>query len=219
MNYLSKIRKALYSASLVLAFMVSSAPAAEGESAVGMITALKGNAIIQRGSEMLSASVKDSIMLDDTITALAFSRIKIHFNDDSVVTLYSNSKMNIKEYLDGEEGQRGKSIIKLIDGKLKSLVGKHEFEVHTPSAVAAARGTYFFVIYDADTWVFVFEGIVGFRALLDPVQEEVRVEKGEHSKVTAENGETSNATEPEPSTQKMLKEKVLECESVNEQNR
>ena len=35
----------------------------------------------------------------------------------------------------------GRSVFSLLEGKMRSIVGKTQFEVHTPTAVAAARGT------------------------------------------------------------------------------
>ena len=35
----------------------------------------------------------------------------------------------------------GRSVFSLVEGKMRSVVGKTQFEVHTPTAVAAARGT------------------------------------------------------------------------------
>jgi hypothetical protein len=62
------------------------------------------------------------------------------FIDDSVLTLGEKSKVVVKEYVYSKE-KGGKSIFNLIDGKMKAVVGKAKFEVHTPTVVAAARGT------------------------------------------------------------------------------
>jgi hypothetical protein len=49
----------------------------------------------------------------------------------------------IKEFL-FSKGKEGRSIYNLLDGKMRSVVGKSKFEVRTPTAVAAARGTVIF---------------------------------------------------------------------------
>jgi hypothetical protein len=66
------------------------------------------------------------------------------FIDDSVLTLREKTKVVVKEYAYSKE-RGGKSIFNLLDGKMKAVVGKAQFEVHTPTAVAAARGTVFLI--------------------------------------------------------------------------
>jgi hypothetical protein len=120
---------------------------------VGTIVAIKGTIIIHRDNKSIFAQVKDLVLTDDIIESKEESRVKMLFSDDSILTLAENSRVSIKEYLYSEESKKGKSIVNLIDGKLRSLVGNSEFEVHTPTMIAAARGTYFI------TWVEFEEGI------------------------------------------------------------
>lgn len=120
---------------------------------VGTIVATKGTIIIQRDNKSIFAQLQDSVMTNDIIETKEESRVKILFSDDSILTLSENSRVSIKEYLYSEESKKGKSIINLIDGKLRSLVGNTEYEVHTPTMIAAARGTYFI------SWTELREGI------------------------------------------------------------
>ena len=109
---------------------------------VGRFVQLRGIATIERGKAHVTAKVKDGILASDTITTAA-GRAKLLFIDDSVLTLSDNSKLVVKEFI-YSKGEQGKSVFNLLDGKMRSVVGKTKFEVHTPTAVAAARGT---VIY------------------------------------------------------------------------
>jgi mannose-6-phosphate isomerase-like protein (cupin superfamily) len=93
------------------------------------------------------------------------------FIDDSVLTMGEKSKVVIKEFLYSKD-KGGKSIFNLIDGKMRSVVGKSEFEIHTPTVVAAARGT----VFDCETGkrgeeLFTtctcYEGVVDVRSI-DP---------------------------------------------------
>ncbi len=59
------------------------------------------------------------------------------------MTMGEKSRVVIEEFIYSRE-KGGKSIFNLLDGKMKSVVGKAGFEVHTPTAVAAARGTVIF---------------------------------------------------------------------------
>jgi len=120
---------------------------------VGTIVAMKGTVIIHRDNKSIFVQLKDTVLANDTIETKEASRVKMLFSDDSILTLAENSRVSIKEYLYSEESKKGKSIINLIDGKLRSLVGHTEFEVHTPTMIAAARGTYFI------SWTGIEEGI------------------------------------------------------------
>jgi len=110
---------------------------------VATVVAVRGKTIIDRNKLVLEAKVKDPVLLVDTISTGDTSRAKLLFVDDSVLTMGEKSKVVIKEFVYSKE-KGGKSIFNLIDGKMKSVVGKAGFEVHTPTAVAAARGTVIF---------------------------------------------------------------------------
>jgi hypothetical protein len=107
---------------------------------VGTMVAIRGRAIIDRDKKAIEAKVKDSILLNDTVSTLEASRAKMLFIEDTVLTLGEKSKVVIKEFVYSKD-KRGRSIFNLVDGKMRAIVGKTNFEVHTPTAVAAARGS------------------------------------------------------------------------------
>jgi hypothetical protein len=111
---------------------------------VGKVVAVRGKATLHRGRSVIDAKVRTGIMGSDTIQTGADSRAKLLFIDDSVLTLSDNSKLSITEFIKGKAGERGSSVFNLLDGKMRSVVGKTKFEVKTPTAVAAARGTVIF---------------------------------------------------------------------------
>jgi hypothetical protein len=110
------------------------------EDNVGSIVAVKGKAIIDRDKKAIEAKVKDKIFMNDTVSTKEDSRAKMLFIDDSVITLGEKSKVVVKEVIYSKH-QMGSTIFDLIDGKMRAIVGKTNFEVHTPTSVAAARGT------------------------------------------------------------------------------
>lgn len=118
------------------------APAA-GE-AVSTMIAVKGNTFIERSGAERPAKVKDDVLLIDTVATREAAKAKMLFIDDSVLTLGEKTKVVMTEYVYSKE-RGGKSIFNLLDGKMKAVVGKAQFEVHTPTAVAAARGTVFLI--------------------------------------------------------------------------
>jgi len=109
---------------------------------VGSVVAVRGKAVIERDRKTFDAKVKDRILLGDTVSTHEASRAKMLFADDSVLTLGEKSTVVIKEFLYGKD-KGNKSLFNLIDGKMRSVVGRSGFEVRTPTAAAAARGTIF----------------------------------------------------------------------------
>ncbi len=124
---------------LLLAFCLA-LPALAAPLVVGKVVAVRGNATIERSGSTYQARVKSAIEANDAFRTGAASRAKLLFVDDSVLTLGENTRMSIREFIH-EKGKTGKSVFNLIDGKMRSVVGKTRFEVQTPTAVAAARGT------------------------------------------------------------------------------
>ena len=117
---------------------------ASADQEVGKVVAVRGKASIERGKAKLDAKVRDGIQASDIIKTAANSRAKLLFIDDSVLTLSDNSTLAVTEFIKGKAGERGTSVFNLLDGKMRSVVGRTKFEVKTPSAVAAARGTVIF---------------------------------------------------------------------------
>ena len=138
-----KRRTMLICGTLLMAALwaVSTAQAAVSEkSKVGSVVHLRGTATISRAETNLSAKVRDTIELRDIISTGARSRAKLLFVDESILTLSSGSKASVKEFVSSREGG-GASIFNLLEGSMRAVVGKNKFEVHTPTLVAAARGT------------------------------------------------------------------------------
>ncbi len=128
-----------FKALMIVAVLLAAAGAhAAGEA--GSVVAVRGKASIERDQKRIEARAGNAVMVRDIMITGAASRAKLLFVDESVLTLGENSKVVIREFLLGRE-KAGSSIFNLIDGKLRSVVGKNAFEVHTPTSVAAARGT------------------------------------------------------------------------------
>lgn len=170
----------IYILSLFILIPVSISSA---EDKVGTVNALRGKGNILRLEKVLEAKIKDNILRIDTVETLKDSRIKLLFIDDSLLTLGENSRLIVKEYIESTKEKRGQSIYYLLDGKMRALSGKTRFEVHTPTAVAAARGTYFIVWVEKTnpaqvTGVIVIDGEVDLRNIIDTIGETVIVREG-----------------------------------------
>ncbi|MBF0606160.1 MAG: FecR family protein [Candidatus Magnetobacterium sp. LHC-1] len=116
---------------------------ASGADDIGKVVALRGQAQIERNKQEIAAKVQDGILMIDTVATKEASRTKMLFIDDSVLTVGEKSKVVIKEFVYGKD-DRSKAVFNLLDGKMRTVVGRSNSEVQTPTLVAAARGT---VIY------------------------------------------------------------------------
>lgn len=126
---------------LILFFLMTAfTGTASASEDIAAVVAVRGKATIERDKKETEAKVKDGILLNDTVSTREASKAKLLFIDDSVLSLSEKSKVVIKEFVYSKD-KGGKSIFNLIDGKMRTVVGKTSFEVHTPTAVAAARGT------------------------------------------------------------------------------
>ncbi len=137
-----------------LAFGSSLAVGAEsGKNEIGFYTAVMGHADVTHLDEdrVLPVKLHDQVWFKDVIQTQAESRTKALFQDDSMLTVGENSRVEIDEYIYNPEKNVRQAIVKLMQGQVRALVSKvfkangSRFEIHTPSAVAAARGTYFTV--------------------------------------------------------------------------
>lgn len=135
--------------------------AAQATDKAGDVVYLRGSAVVERQEKKIKAVLKAPLEETDNVRTRELSRLKILFRNDSILTLGSNTKLSIKQYLFNPQSKRAESIYELADGKLKSVVGGGSFKVTTPTAFAAARGTVFFIWYDSasnTTWLAVTEG-------------------------------------------------------------
>jgi len=139
---------------ITLIFGSSLAMAAEGgKDGIGLYTAVLGQVSVTHPGEarVLPVKLHDEVLFKDVIQTQDESRTKAFFQDDSMLTVGENSRVEIDEYIYNPEENVRRAIVKLMQGQVRALVSKvfkangSRFEIHTPSAVAAARGTYFTV--------------------------------------------------------------------------
>ncbi|MGH7164968.1 MAG: FecR domain-containing protein, partial [Nitrospiraceae bacterium] len=102
----------------------------------------------------VSVKLYDAVRFKDVIETKRGSQAKALFYDDSLLTVGEHSRIEITEHLFDPARNKRCLVVKLLWGAVRVLVGKEftgsgsKFEIHTPSGVAAARGTYFVVWAD-----------------------------------------------------------------------
>ncbi|QWR77796.1 FecR family protein [Candidatus Magnetomonas plexicatena] len=198
-----KILKSTFILLILTAFAVTAVEAVDD---VAKVVALKGNVLIERSSGELQANVKDNVLLNDTVLTKEQSKLKMLFVDDSVLTLGEKSKLVVKEFISSKD-DRGKSVYNLLDGKIRTVVGRTNFEVHTPNVVVAARGTNFYVETGMKnnvsySTVMCFEGVVDIRSITEGVSEKVSLTPGMMIKVVG----SQHMPQPDKSTVSVVTE-------------
>ena len=110
---------------------------------------------------------RSRLYVKDVIETGAGSKVKILFQDESLMNISENSRVEVVEQTRNEQTKTNKSVYQLVTGKIRVLAGKisgekSEYEVKTPTALAAVRGTQFFVWVETPkiSKVFVVEGEV-----------------------------------------------------------
>ncbi len=132
---------------LLLAFLWAARSYAQPSSA-GTVSAIRGTATISRAGQTLPATYGTRIQVGDQISAGAGSLVTLTMADGTQMELTESTNMVVERNDLNPDGSRAATEVKLLGGLLHSLV-RHapgntpNYEVHTPNAVAAARGTDF----------------------------------------------------------------------------
>ncbi len=172
---------------LMLLFVFTSASYSANRA--GQVLAVKNDAFLVRDNVKNSVEPRMELFMKDAVETAKKSRTKLFFNDDSILNLSELSRVEVEEYMYNAEKNRTKSIYKLVEGSLRVVVGRSDLEVHTPTAVAAARGTKF-VMWTAEgmkktdrkdkitqTCVMTLEGKVEFRLKKEAITEKTKKDK------------------------------------------
>jgi hypothetical protein len=146
---------------LVLAFLLFASiafcavPEASAQTVAGAISALNGSATITRGSATIPAADGVKVDVGDRIVTGVGSNVTVTLSDGSQIEVTDSSNLTIDENTLNPDGTRASTRVSLLSGMVRSLVRSTagtppNFEVHTPNAVASARGTNFDVDYHRD---------------------------------------------------------------------
>ncbi len=168
----------------------------------GRVLAVKKNVFRVRDNSRENAAPKMQLLMKDAVETDKKSRTKLFFTDDSILNMGELSKVKIEEYIYSPEKNKSKSIYKLTEGYLKVVVGRTDLEIHTPTAVASARGTKFIVAVDMKcstepsslekgmcetfTRIIVLEGKVKTWNIMQGVSGSVMVNSGQMTKVSSQ---------------------------------
>ncbi len=141
----------------VLLLVFSGAATATGKG-VGNVKGMRGRADLLRGGQAVDLREDDPVYRADVVKTFEGSRVKILFIDDSLVMIGEKTVFEVAGHL-----KKKGSLFRLMSGVMNVIVGRRGLEVHTPTAVTAARGTSFVLwVEKGVTGVAVTEGRVRF---------------------------------------------------------
>jgi ferric-dicitrate binding protein FerR (iron transport regulator) len=139
---------ALFRRTILLFALIAlpAAPSAWAQTVAGSISAISGSATIQRGAATVPAAYGTKINVGDKIVTSPASNVTITLTDSSQVEVTDSSDLTIDENTLNPDGTRASTKLSLVNGLVRSLVKSTpgtppNYEVHTPNAVASARGT------------------------------------------------------------------------------
>src|SRR5215469_2061526 len=140
------------SASLVVIALLMFAPQTRAQTSVGTVGVVNGNVTIVRADKSIPTTAGTALRVGDKLMTGPNSRMTVSLSDGSQMELNESSTLVLTEYALNPDGSRASTEVTLLGGLVRSLVqhspsSTPNFEVHTPNAVASARGTMFDVAY------------------------------------------------------------------------
>lgn len=134
--------------------VVSEGVAALAAEGIGTLTAVQPKVTVQHPGQAQPVAVKpgDAVLFQDQYETGPKAKAKLFFVDDSILTLAENSRLAITEAVFDPAAQKKSVIAGFSTGTLRALVGglmggkQSKFEIHTPTMVAAARGSYAIIV-------------------------------------------------------------------------
>jgi ferric-dicitrate binding protein FerR (iron transport regulator) len=182
--------------SLLFSLVILGAASPSWAQTAGSITAISGTATIERAGATIPAAYGTKVNVGDRIVTAAASNLTITLTDNSQVELTDSSNLTIDQNTLNASGSRDTTKLTLLTGLVRSLVRTTpgtppNYEVHTPNAVASARGTNYDVDHETGktdskykdctefTHVLVYAGNVEVYNPTNPSAPPVQVKEGQ----------------------------------------
>lgn len=162
--------------------ILSAAPLANAQAPgtpAGSVTTASGPVQLQRAGATTPLAAGTALNVGDRIITGTNGHVIVTLSDGSTLELGDSSNLTIDSHALAPTGGRAATSVSLFGGVVRSVVdatgGAPNFEVHTPNAVAAVRGTRFDTAFSDGTTrpgygdchqftdVSVYEGTVGLR--------------------------------------------------------
>jgi hypothetical protein len=151
---------------LFLLLLIGTTPVRAGAQVIGIVTGLSGAATVQRAGERLEPlALSKEIDQGDILRTGPGARLRVTLHDSSVLSLGADTELKLDHLALSAPSSDLGSLFTLASGFLRAAVGRLRpdslFEIHSPSMVAAVRGTDWIESYSfGTTELFVAEGRV-----------------------------------------------------------
>lgn len=172
-------RRMLLSALVVVLLTMTFAARGFAQTVAGTISTATGAVQVQRGATVTGVAPGTPVNVGDRVITGPGGHAIVTLTDGSQLELGESSNMVLDNHALAPAGGRATTQVSLFGGVLRSVVsatgGTPNFEVHTPNAVAAVRGTRFDTAYSEGearptygdcrrfSDVVVYEGVVALR--------------------------------------------------------
>jgi hypothetical protein len=150
----------------IIAVLLLFGPAARAQTAAGTISAVTGSVQVLRAGKTIAVAVGTPVEVGDQLKTGPGANVAVMLSDKSHFELGESSQMTIDEHTVGAGAAT--TMLSLAIGSLRNWVAKlasagtANYEVHTPNAVAAARGTMYQVQYQQNVERKKFRGCKQF---------------------------------------------------------
>jgi len=137
------------------------------QSAAGSCAGVQGTVEVQHAGVWQNASVGAAVFVGDRVRTGAHSRATVVFRDDSVLDFAPKTEVSVETQDFDESARRFRSLFRLAAGKVRVWASAYysqaqaRYEVETPTAIAAVRGTEFITSYDSATGITDIVGLDG----------------------------------------------------------
>lgn len=137
----------IFGPTVIVLILIFTSQMTAAQNAVGEFTKVSGIAKLARGGNEIDIAVGMPVAVGDKIRTSANAQVSVTFKDGSKLELGESSSFTVDKYAIAGSS-RLKAVIGLWGGHIHSIVtavvGRpSNFEVRTPNAVAAVRGTDF----------------------------------------------------------------------------
>lgn len=116
---------------------------------IGKVTGIKGKATIERAGKTIVVVNSMEIEKNDIIKTLGSGRVKLTFNDNTVISLGKEAVFSIPEYININKKRSPRASFNIVQGAFKAITGKigkvapKKFLVKTRNSTIGVRGTIF----------------------------------------------------------------------------
>jgi hypothetical protein len=166
---------------------------AQPADSVGRVTAIEGRATILRQGRFVAEPLrlKTLVFPEDVIETDAASKVRITLADATAVSLGEQSRLEVTQFLYDARQQTRTAHLGITRGFFRAIINKlvpqSTFDMVTPTAVAASRGTDLMGEVTAEsTSIVVLEGAVMISNVRTPFRDSVTLTPGTGTTVVAD---------------------------------